>query len=294
MQLICSIYGVEKTFFVKKICEKERAKYYSASELIKNKVKYEISGCKKSLQILDKQELLLEALSEIKDIKYIMGGHLCLINTQNKIERIPYEILKSMNIESVYLVVEEPEKIQNRLKNRYNKNWNVEFIDIFQQEEYAYAKFLSEKLNIPLTIIYNNREISNCNFLKKENIILPIKPIYAEKILLGEKKYEYRKRLCKKRIDKIYIYASAPVKMIIGEADIINKMSMDKEKLWRKTQKYAGITKEFYDQYFENQECAYAYSIGKVKRYRFPISLGSIGIEFVPQSFVYVGELGLY
>lgn len=99
--------------------------------------------------------------------------------------------------------------------------------------------------------------------------------------------------MCKKKINKIYIYATAPVKMIIGEAAVVNKLNKNKEKLWKETQKYAGITKSFYDQYFEYQDCASAYRIGEVRQYRFPVTLDSIGIEYVPQSFIYVSELGL-
>ena len=34
-------------------------------------------------------------------------------------------------------------------------------------------------------------------------ILMSIKPEYVDKIFSGEKKYEYRKRLCKKKIDTI-------------------------------------------------------------------------------------------
>ncbi len=292
--LVCGVHGVGKTAFAKKLCQKLLLEYYSASELIKKMANREISDYKKVQHISDNQELLLEALSEITDIQYILDGHLCLMNAQNKIERISYDTFLAMNIESIYIVVDAPKMIQHRLKNRDNQIWNLGFIALFQQEEFAYAKFLTEKMNIPLKIIYNNKEVAKCSFLEKENIILPIKPVFAKKILSGEKKYEYRKRLCKMEINKIYIYATAPVKMIVGEVEVVNKMSMDKEKLWLETQKYAGITKEFYDQYFEYQDCACAYRIGKVKQYKSPVTLDSVGIESVPQSFIYVREFKLY
>lgn len=294
MQLICGVHGVGKTIFAKKLCQKLLLKYYSASELIRNMVNREISDDKKVQHISDNQELLLEALSEMNDTQYILDGHLCLIDKQNKIERISYETFQSMDIESIYIVVDAPEKIQHRLRNRDNQFWNLGFIASFQQEEYAYAKYLAQKMNIPIKIFYDNKEVDKCSFLEKENIILPIKPVFAEKILSAEKKYEYRKRLCKKEVNKIYIYATAPVKMIIGEAMVINKLSMDKEKMWKETQKYAGINKKYYDQYFDYQDYACAYRIGEVRQYRFPVALDSIGIEYVPQSFTYVGELGLY
>lgn len=293
MQLICGVHGVGKTVFAKKLCQKLSLEYYSASQLIKKMVNCEIRDYKRVEHISYNQDLLIETLSEMNDTQYILDGHLCLINTQNKIERISYGTFQSMNIESIYIVVDAPKKIQHRLRNRDNQIWNLGFIASFQQEEFAYAKYLAKKMNIPLKIIYDNKEVAKCSFLEKENIILPIKPVFAKKIFSGEKKYEYRKRLCKKEINKIYIYATAPIKMIIGEVGVVNKLSMDKEKLWQETQKYAGITKKNYDQYFESQDCACAYRIGEVRQYRFPIALDSIGIEYVPQLFIYVGELGL-
>ena len=293
MQLICGVHGVGKTVFAKKLCRKLLLEYYSASELIEKMAKDKISDYKKVQHISHNQKLLLEALSEIKDTQYILDGHLCLLNTQNKIERISYSIFQAMNIESIYIVVDEPDKIRHTLKNRDKNIWTLGFIALFQQEEFAYANSLAKKMNIPLKIIYNDKEVVECSFLEKENIILPIKPFFVEKILSGEKKYEYRKRLCKKEVKKIYIYATAPVKKIIGETEVVSKIIMDKEKMWQETEKYAGITKEFYDKYFEHQECACAYKIGEVKKYRIPVALDSIGIDSVPQSFVYVGGLGL-
>ena len=38
------------------------------------------------------------------------------------------------------------------------------------------------------------------------SILLSIKPEYVEKILSGEKRYEFRRKLCKDEIDKIYVY----------------------------------------------------------------------------------------
>lgn len=293
VRLICGVHGVGKTVFAKKLCQKLLLEYYSASELIRKRTNCEISDYKKVQHISDNQKLLLEALSEMNDSQYVLDGHLCLINTHNKIERISYGTFKAMNIESIYLVVDAPEKIQDRLKSRDKQVWNLGLIDSFQQEEFAYAKYLAKKMNIPLKIICDNKEVGERSFWEKENIILPIKPVFADAILSGEKKYEYRKRLCTKEINKIYIYATAPVKMIIGEAEVVSKLSMDKEKLWQETQMYAGITKKFYDQYFEFQDCACAYRISGVKRYGVPVALKNIGIECAPQSFIYVGELEL-
>lgn len=123
-----------------------------------------------------------------------------------------------------------------------------------------------------------------------KSIILPIKSKYVEKILSSEKKYEYRKKLCSKDIERIYIYETSPVKKIVGEAYIDKKIFLDKEVLWNMSKDFSGINKLDYDKYFSTQEKAGAYSIKSVKKYKTPITLDSIGINYTPQSFVYFDE----
>lgn len=120
-----------------------------------------------------------------------------------------------------------------------------------------------------------------------KNIILSIKPEFVEKILSGEKKYEYRKKVCKEDVEKIYIYATAPIKMVVGEVEVIGKKRLNKEKLWEKTQKQSGITKEFYDKYFVNCEEGSVYCLGKIIKYEKGKLLQEFGVKVPPQSFVY-------
>ena len=48
------------------------------------------------------------------------------------------------------------------------------------------------------------------------NVLLSIKPEFAEKIFQGVKRYEFRKALFKNReVEKIIVYASAPVSKVI-------------------------------------------------------------------------------
>ena len=51
-------------------------------------------------------------------------------------------------------------------------------------------------------------------------ILMSIKPEYVNKIFSGEKKYEYRKRLCKEKIDTIIVYSSSPIQKVVGELKI--------------------------------------------------------------------------
>lgn len=49
-----------------------------------------------------------------------------------------------------------------------------------------------------------------------KSILLPIKPVFVERILSGEKWYEFRKRL-PLDIERVVIYETAPTKKVVGE-----------------------------------------------------------------------------
>jgi len=47
------------------------------------------------------------------------------------------------------------------------------------------------------------------------DVLLSVKPEYAEKILDGKKKYEFRRAIFKRNdIEKIYIYSSSPIRIV--------------------------------------------------------------------------------
>ena len=60
------------------------------------------------------------------------------------------------------------------------------------------------------------------------------------------------------------------------------------EELWKLTKEESGISKGFFDEYFEGKEIAYAYKLGKIKVYDEPKTLLEYGIKAAPQSFVYI------
>lgn len=122
------------------------------------------------------------------------------------------------------------------------------------------------------------------------SILLSIKPEFAEKILIGEKRYEFRRKLCRKDIDKIYIYETSPVKKVVGEVSVIGKMQGDKDAVWSRTKASAGVSREGYERYFDGMETAAAYCLGDVMRYETAKDIKDFGISKPPQSFVYIDK----
>ncbi|WPL38892.1 ASCH domain-containing protein [Malacoplasma iowae] len=119
-------------------------------------------------------------------------------------------------------------------------------------------------------------------------ILLSVKPEYSEKIFNGVKKFEYRKSLAKKDVNRILIYTTSPIKLIIGEVEVIEKISLEVTKLWAKTQNYSGISKKKYLWYFNGNTNASAYKLGKITKYETPKTLDQFGVKQAPQSFVYI------
>lgn len=121
-----------------------------------------------------------------------------------------------------------------------------------------------------------------------ETIMLSIKPEYVERVLAGLKKYEFRKRLATKPVDKIIIYSTAPIMKVVGEVEVVKTISSSPSVLWENTKKFAGISRDKYRKYFKGSKVAYAYQLGKVIRYDSPKELSEFSIKVPPQSFIYL------
>ena len=109
-----------------------------------------------------------------------------------------------------------------------------------------------------------------------------------ENILNGSKKVEYRKVTCRCEVDKILIYSTSPIMKVVGEAVVLEVIEDLPDKVWRITSQYAGITRNFFDKYYEDKSKAVAFKLGKVTKYKEPLSLSDLGINSAPQSFIYL------
>jgi len=120
---------------------------------------------------------------------------------------------------------------------------------------------------------------------------MAIKPEYVELILNGDKWFEYRRVMPQKDVDKILIYETAPVSRVVGEAEVLTLVSACVDDLWKWTWRFSGIFtyKEYLD-YFAGCKQAYAYRLGKVRKYKTPYTLEDLHIARAPQSFCYLPD----
>lgn len=123
-------------------------------------------------------------------------------------------------------------------------------------------------------------------------MLLSINPEYVESILKGAKLYEYRKFRCRDDVDKIIIYATAPQKQVVAEAEIEYIVEDEILNVWHQTKKYSGITYSFFRKYYKGKKKAVAYRLKNVVVYDKPLSLKDLGVSCAPQSYCYLSTSG--
>lgn len=122
-------------------------------------------------------------------------------------------------------------------------------------------------------------------------VLLSIKPEFALKIFDGTKRYEYRRAIFKNReVSKVVVYASDPIKRIIGEFEIEDIIHDEPRVLWVKTKNHAGISEKRFFEYFTNKSKGYAIEIKTTRMYNDPLPLNSFMISYPPQSFIYLSQ----
>ncbi len=119
-------------------------------------------------------------------------------------------------------------------------------------------------------------------------ILLSIKPEYASKILNGEKKYEFRRNIPKRNVDKVVVYSSYPEQKIVGEFSVKKIHKKKINTLWKISKGWQGIKHKDFNNYYADKKEGYAYEIGIVKQYKKKRDLSDYKIRFAPQSFIYL------
>jgi predicted transcriptional regulator len=121
------------------------------------------------------------------------------------------------------------------------------------------------------------------------DVILSIKPIYANKILSGDKKVEFRKKKFKKTVDRVYIYSTSPQKTMVGYFTIKNIVEDTPANLWEKFKDIGGIDEDSFFEYYKDNEVGYSIIINEVEQFK----AEKDPIEFLenftaPQSYIYL------
>ena len=97
------------------------------------------------------------------------------------------------------------------------------------------------------------------------DVILAIKSEYAESILSGAKRYEFRKRAFKREdIKRVYLCVSGG--KIVGSFEIEFTLLGSPKAIWSACHEYGGISKQDFFDYFGSSNEAVAYKVKNLER----------------------------
>ena len=124
--------------------------------------------------------------------------------------------------------------------------------------------------------------------MENKTIILSIHPKHIEKILSGEKRYEYRKRI-PQDINYIIVYATAPTKKVVALIEVDLVLKNTPQNIWDVTQNESGVSYDFLMNYFKEVSTAYAIKFLNIYKLPNPIDVTLInGVRRAPQAYQYV------
>ena len=120
--------------------------------------------------------------------------------------------------------------------------------------------------------------------------LLSIKPKYVEAIMSGEKEYEFRRSIFRNRgVEKAYIYATSPIKKIVGAFKIGDIIEDHPDNLWKQFKNSSGLNSREFFSYFNGCEAGFAIQIEDFEEFKKPLDPTCIIPSFTPpQSFYYL------
>lgn len=127
-------------------------------------------------------------------------------------------------------------------------------------------------------------------------ILLSVKPKYARKIFEGSKTVELRRVLPKiAKGSLVFLYASSPVKAILGAFLVDRVVASTPEELWPLVRNSAGVSREEFDSYYHGAEQGVGIFVGSVRSADTPFELDELRKywpEFrPPQGYRYIRTL---
>ena len=119
--------------------------------------------------------------------------------------------------------------------------------------------------------------------------LMAIHPEFAEAILAGSKKAEFRKRRLAPGVTTVWIYSTAPQQRVVGKFEIGRTVSDSPKRIWRDFGDVGSITKEAFFRYYGDSPVAVAFEIVQTERVEVPFALSAFDPPpSIPQSFVYL------
>ncbi len=118
--------------------------------------------------------------------------------------------------------------------------------------------------------------------------LIPIKPEYANAIMRGAKKVEFRKVKFQREVSHVVVYASNPVKRVLGYFAVSDIKELSPGAISKQYKDVGGICHDSFRSYYGSRQSAIAIEVGEVRKLALPVKLSKIKSGPVPQSFSYL------
>ena len=124
--------------------------------------------------------------------------------------------------------------------------------------------------------------------------LLSIRPMFAEKIMAGGKRVEFRKTPFREEVSHAVVYATSPVQRVLGYFEVQGITVESPSKVWSRFRAVGGVNRREFDTYYAHSETAVAIVIGDVVALPEPAPLSALGCGIsAPQSYRYLPRSAL-
>jgi predicted transcriptional regulator len=120
--------------------------------------------------------------------------------------------------------------------------------------------------------------------------LLSVHPVYADAILRGEKTVEFRRRPFGRPVERVLVYATAPVQQLVGAFDVASIDVDTPASLWDRYGASGCIGREAYDSYYAGAQFGAAIRIKTAHPAVEGLPLYALGDVRPPQSYQYVDD----
>lgn len=132
--------------------------------------------------------------------------------------------------------------------------------------------------------------------MANEILLISVHPEHATKIFDGSKKVELRRVRPKVTSgDMVLVYASSPVKALVGAFYVDKVVKAAPQALWGQVKEAAGITREQFDSYYRGATIAYGIFVQEARQLPRQVRLDFLRDMFSgfrpPQSYQYITQV---
>lgn len=119
--------------------------------------------------------------------------------------------------------------------------------------------------------------------------LMAIHERYADAIMNGVKRVEFRKRRLAEDIETVWVYATAPISKVIGRFSVDEIVQGSPEDIWDQFGAVGVIERDAFFRYYDGSATAVAIVVGEAERLPDPVGLEELEPRpAVPQSVAYL------